>query len=335
MPARLLKVRATDPEPDIIAEAAAILRAGGLVAFPTETVYGLGGHALDPAAVARIFAAKGRPSSNPLIVHVSDADAAHALTAAWPDLAAAAAAAFWPGPLTLVLPRRAIVPDAVTAGLDTVAVRVPSHPVARAILAAAGVPVAAPSANRFTRLSPTTAEHVARGLAERVDLIIDGGATPLGIESTVLDVSGDPPVLLRPGVIGLAELESALGAVRVRTDSVPDGQAAPAPGMLGRHYSPAARLRIYGDPAEAARRTAAAQAEGLRVGAVGHRNVIDAADHPIVLPAEPGAYARLLYAALHSLDDAGCDLILVEAVPEDGAWAAVADRLHRADAGQH
>src|SRR5437660_12869477 len=178
-------------EPAAIAEAAAVLRRGGLVAFPTETVYGLGGNALDPAAVARIFAAKGRPATNPVIVHVADAAGVPLVAAAWPDPAARLAARFWPGPLTLVLPRRPEVPDVVTAAGPTVAVRVPAHPVARALLRAAGVPVAAPSANRSSELSPTTAEHVLRGLGGRIDLILDAGPCPGGIESTVLDLTSD------------------------------------------------------------------------------------------------------------------------------------------------
>lgn len=331
MPANVMKVEATAPDPAVMAQAAAILRAGGLVAFPTETVYGLGAHALDEAAVARIFAAKGRPQYNPLIVHVPDAASARHLVADWPETADRAAAAFWPGPLTLVLPKRPHVPAGVTAGLDTVAVRVPSHPVALALLRAADLPVAAPSANRFTRVSPTTAEHVARGLGDSVDLIIDGGATPLGIESTVLDLSGPQPALLRLGVIGADELEHILGRVAVRTGSIPPGEAAaPAPGMLDRHYAPVAELRVFRDDADGGAMAEAARREGRRVGALVRHAFHAPADLVLTLPDDPAGYARLLYAALHSLDDAGYDLILVEAVPDDGVWRAVADRLRRA-----
>ncbi|MGH7647660.1 MAG: L-threonylcarbamoyladenylate synthase, partial [Gemmatimonadaceae bacterium] len=187
---RYLTVDPEQPDADIVRRAGDVLRGGGLVAFPTETVYGLGANALDASAVARIFSAKGRPTYDPLIVHVMNVSGARAVAREWPDTAERLAAVFWPGPLTVVVPKQPFVPDIVTAGLDTVAVRVPSHPVARAILEAAAVPIAAPSANRFTEVSPTRAEHVARTLGDRVDLIIDGGPTTVGIESTVVDVSG-------------------------------------------------------------------------------------------------------------------------------------------------
>src|SRR5690348_13744143 len=198
---------------EAIAEAARILRAGGLVAFPTETVYGLGANALDASAVARIFAAKGRPANNPLIIHIADASDVRKVVADWPESAGRLAERFWPGPLTLVLPRCDAVPDAVTAGGPTVAVRVPAHPVAQALVRAAGVPIAAPSANRSMELSPTRAEHVLRGLDGRIDVLLDGGPTAGGIESTVLDLTATPPRLLRPGLIGVAELEAVLGRV--------------------------------------------------------------------------------------------------------------------------
>src|SRR5438128_2586209 len=201
------------PEPAAIARAAAILRQGRLVAFPTETVYGLGANALDAAAVARVFEVKGRPPTNPLIVHVAGADQIAQVAADWPDVAARLAERFWPGPLTLVLPKRRELPDIVTAGGPTVAVRVPAHPVAQALLKEAGVPVAAPSANRSTGLSPTTAAHVLRGLADRIDLILDGGPTSGGIESTVLDVTTSPPRLLRPGLVTPAAIEAIVGPI--------------------------------------------------------------------------------------------------------------------------
>jgi L-threonylcarbamoyladenylate synthase len=334
--ARVLHVEPTAPDAGVIAEAAAVLRDGGLVAFPTETVYGLGAHALDPAAVARIFEAKGRPSYNPLIVHVPDADAARAVVAAWPDIAARAAAEFWPGPLTLVLPRADGVPDAVTAGLDTVGVRVPAHPVALALLRAAAVPVAAPSANRFTRVSPTTAGHVAAGLGHRADLILDGGATPVGIESSVLDLSRATPVLLRPGAVGIHELVAVLGAITVAASA--GGAAAgeeartarPAPGMLDRHYAPAGELRLYTDPAAAAAAAIRARTGGRRVGAVVMGELGAPLDEVVALPAEARGYARLFYAALHALEAAECDLILVQAAPAGSEWDAVRDRQRRA-----
>jgi L-threonylcarbamoyladenylate synthase len=345
--ARLVRIDPTAPDASVIGEAAEILRSGGLVAFPTETVYGLGAHALDDYAVQRIFAAKGRPSYNPLIVHVPDVAAAQRLTSAWPELAKHAAAAFWPGPLTLVLPKVAAVPDSVTAGLPTVAVRVPSHPVALALLHRAAVPVAAPSANRFTRVSPTTAAHVARGLGDHVDLILDGGATPFGIESTVLDVTGAEPVLLRHGAISLDELGAALGRIATRVPPAPHHTASPAaddstiarpaPGMLDRHYSPAADLVVFSTAAEATAAIASIRArmEGAKVGALLINPLGGVAlDEVVPLPGDAAGYARLFYAALHTLDELGCRLILVEQVPGGAAWDTLRDRLRRASAGR-
>lgn len=338
MSANTIRVDPTAPDPAAMARAADIIRAGGIVAFPTETVYGLGADALNPAAVQRIFDAKGRPSFNPLIVHVPDAAAARAVVADWPEAADRAADAFWPGPLTLVLPKRPEVPDSVTAGLPTVAVRVPAHPVALALLGAAGVPVAAPSANRFTRISPTTAGHVARGLGDAVDLILDGGATPYGIESTVIDLTTDPARILRPGVIGIHELEPVLGRV-VETPvaserTAPESEAPrPAPGMVARHYSPDAELVVYADPETARAAGARAREAGGRIGAVVIRRAPPDADEIVALPSDSRGYARLFYAALHTLDEAGCGLVLVEQVPDSPAWAGVRDRLERAAAG--
>ncbi len=314
-----------------IAEAAAVLRRGGLVAFPTETVYGLGAAALDADAVARIFAAKGRPAHNPLIVHLAAADELPRVARSVPPLAARLAAAFWPGPLTLVLPRRPEVPDAVTAGLDTVAVRVPAHPVARALLAAAGVPVAAPSANPYQRVSPTTAAHVVALLGDRVDLVLDGGPATVGIESTVVDVTGAVPVLLRPGGVGAAAIEAVVGPLR-RAAAVAEGTARPSPGLSRRHYAPRAALVPF-TPAERSvvwRRIADAVAAGERIGLIAFDVAGAAAAPALRMPADAAGYARGLYAALHALDDAGCARAFVERPPADPAWEAVADRLHRA-----
>ncbi|HEY0970121.1 MAG TPA: L-threonylcarbamoyladenylate synthase, partial [Gemmatimonadales bacterium] len=206
-----IRVDPVSPGPQVLAHAASVLRRGGLVAFPTETVYGLGANALDSDAVARIYAAKGRPSFNPLIVHVADATAARTLATAWPEAAERLAAAFWPGPLTMVLPKQPRVTDLVTAGLPSVALRVPAHPVALALLRAAGIPIAAPSANRYTELSPTSAAHVERGLGDRVELILDAGPTRVGIESTVVDLTGERPVMLRPGIISADALAAVVG----------------------------------------------------------------------------------------------------------------------------
>lgn len=319
------------PDAGAIGEAAETLRRGGLVAFPTETVYGLGANALDEAAVERIFAAKGRPAYNPLIAHLPDLEAARRLSAEWPEAAERLGRAFWPGPLTLVVPKRPDVPDAATAGLPTVALRVPAHPVAHALLVAAGIPLAAPSANRFTEVSPTTARHVEKGLGGRVDLILDGGPTGVGIESTVLDVSGERPVLLRPGSLPLAALEAVAGPI-LPPDAIGGEAARPSPGMLDRHYSPRAELRLV--PPERREEMApaahAAAARGKRVGALLLRPTPEPVGLALLMPGEPDAYARRLYAALHEMDDAGCDLILVDAVPEEAEWAGIRDRLRRA-----
>jgi L-threonylcarbamoyladenylate synthase len=314
------------PEPDLIADAAACLRRGGLVAFPTETVYGLGVAALDAAAVRRLFAAKGRPADDPLIVHVASLDALAALVAARPPAVDALAARFWPGPLTLVLRRSPLVPDEVTAGLDTVAVRVPAHPVARALLAAAGIPVAAPSANLFSRPSPTQASHVLEDLDGRIDLVLDGGRTQVGVESTVLDLSGDVPEVLRPGAVTLEMLRPLLPDVRMRVAAVAHGPQR-SPGLLTKHYSPRAPLTLYEGPGERVlariRQDAdRAEAAGRRVG--------------LLLPDDDAAVtAARLYAALREFDAAGVEEILAGLpAATDGLSQAVADRLRRAAAGR-
>ncbi len=330
-PCHLVTVDPAAPQPDAIARAAAELRAGGLVAFPTETVYGLGANALDAAAVARVFAAKGRPPTNPLIVHVPDAEGVTRVAAAWPEIAARLAARFWPGPLTLVLPKRAEVPDAVTAGGPTVAVRVPAHAVALALLRTADVPVAAPSANPSTGLSPTRAEHVLRGLGERVDLILDAGPTAGGIESTVLDLTRTPPRLLRPGLVGPAELEAVVGPLaRGAAPAPPADIPAASPGMLPRHYAP--RTPLFCDEATARERVEALSRAGRRVGWIPFTSPVDLGLAGVVgvrLPADPAGYAARLYEALHELDDAGLDAIVVEMPPAGDEWLAIRDRLRR------
>jgi L-threonylcarbamoyladenylate synthase len=328
----VLPVNPTEPEADVIARAAAVLRGGGLVAFPTETVYGLGANALEPAAVARIFAAKGRPATNPLIVHVAQPADALRVAATWPDAAARLAERFWPGPLTLVLPRRDEVPDAVTAGGPTVAVRLPAHPVARALIRAAGVPVAAPSANRSAQLSPTRAEHVLTGLDGRIDLLLDGGPTAGGLESTVLDVTAAPPRLLRPGLVTPAEVEAVLGGIaRSAPPGAPTGEPLPSPGMQRRHYAPRAVLEcVEGDGQERAEELARA---GVSVGWLAWGEVPGAADagvRVVAMPRDPKAYARSLYAVLHSLDACGVGRIVVASPPDTEEWLAVRDRLRRA-----
>ena len=320
-----LLVDPADPDAGAIRRAAGTLRRGGLVAFPTETVYGLGANALDPEAVGRIFAAKGRPSYNPLIVHVADAAAARALAAEWDGAAERLAGRFWPGPLTLVVPRRAEVPAAVTAGLPSVALRVPAHPVAHALLREAGIPVAAPSANRSTEVSPTTAAHVERSLGGRVDLILDGGPTPVGIESTVVSLAGPVPTLLRPGSVSIEELRDAVGEVALPSSGPGGAAARPSPGMLDRHYAPRAEVRLF-------------DAAGFpRVDEEGGGSavlVLRAATHPpgdvVRMPADAREYAARLYATLHRLDDEGYRRIWVERVPDGPEWDGVRDRLRRA-----
>jgi L-threonylcarbamoyladenylate synthase len=329
---KLFRVDPERPEKEAIAVAAETIRAGGLVAFPTETVYGLGCNALDPVAIQRIFAAKGRPSHNPLIVHCADVAGARELASIWSDEAELLASTFWPGPLTLVVPKRTQVPDSVTAGLATVGLRVPNHPVALALLREASVPIAAPSANPSTELSPTRAEHVLKGLTGKVDIVLDAGPTTVGIESTVLLVSEDSPVLLRRGSIGAEELATVLlRPIRLPEELVGDTPR-PSPGMIGRHYAPRGTLRLIGGGIGSMRRAVEeAGRSGSRVGVLLRSPAeIASADLVIRLPSDPKAYAVALYSALHDADDRGCDVILVEDVPLEPEWAAVRDRLVRA-----
>lgn len=328
---RLLSVDPKSPDPLVIAEAGACIRDGGLVAFPTETVYGLGANALDASAVARIFAAKGRPATNPLIVHVAGPDGVADLTLDPPVCVWRLASRFWPGALTLVMARSCAVPDPVTAGGATVGVRCPRHPVALALIRAAGVPIAAPSANPSQRLSPTTADHVVRWLGHSVDLIVDGGPAPGGIESTVLDVTVEPARVLRPGPVTLDDLSAELGEVSVGWRGSEAGIAR-SPGAMRRHYAPAARLEVL-DASAILSRMAELGAAGLRVARVTCGPVGDASPaETVALPADASGYAARLFAALHSLEAAGYDAILVDAPPTGGEWDAVHDRLERASA---
>ena len=285
----------------LIKQAADLLRAGRLVAFPTETVYGLGANALDAAAVQRIFEAKGRPLSSPLIVHVDGIAMARELAAEWPAAAEALARKFWPGPLTIVVPKKPVVPDIVTGGLPSVGLRMPAHFLALELLRAAGIPLAAPSANRFTQLSPTTAEHVRAGLGASVDMVLDGGACSVGIESTVISLAGARPRILRAGMISQPEIEAVTGPVEV-------GGGAESPGQHPKHYSPRTRIVIGDSPLEG---------RGFR---------LDGS----TMPADAASYAEKLYRVLHELDAAGYDWIAVAPVPEGPEWAGVRDRLERA-----
>jgi L-threonylcarbamoyladenylate synthase len=333
---RLQPVDPASPDPQIMADAAARLRVGELVAFPTETVYGLGANALDPDAVARIFAAKGRPSYNPVIVHVPHTEAARRVVTHWPDSAARLAAAFWPGPLTLVLPKTADIPDAVSAGLPLIGVRVPAHPIALALLRAARVPVAAPSANKSNQLSPTIAEHVMRGMADIDGIVLDGGSCAVGIESTVVDLSGEHPVLLRPGGLSVAALESVLGSKVHRLAYVPSAdEPRRSPGALDRHYAPRALVRMVpsGDAVALATTIDSLRSDGAVIGVLAYSNFDLPFREDVVvrmLPSRAEPYASVLFAALHELDNVGVVAIVVEAVPELAIWDAVRDRLKRA-----
>ena len=300
-----------------IKQAAELIRQGRLVAFPTETVYGLGANALDPNAVERIYRAKGRPPTSPLIVHVASADEAQELVSSWPPKAETLADRYWPGPLTLVLPKKPVVPDIVTAGLPTVGVRVPAHPVALDLLREAGVPIAAPSANPFTSLSPTEVDHVARSLGEKVDFVLDGGATDVGIESTVLSLAGPRPELLRPGMIEREAIEELIGPVE---DAGRIEEAHPSPGLHRTHYSPKTPLILV----EKGMLPSTGKGAYLWI-----RSPAEAA-HAVEMPSRPKAYAARLYGVLHELDREDWDWIAVETPPAGDRWAGITDRLRRA-----
>lgn len=289
-----------------VKRAAELLRAGRLVAFPTETVYGLGANALDENAVRRIFEAKGRPFSSPLIVHVTSIHMARELALEWPGQAELLARRFWPGPLTIIVPKRPHVPDLVTAGLPSVGLRIPAHPLAQALLDAAQIPIAAPSANRFTELSPTTAEHVREGLGSCVDMILDGGSCAVGIESTVLSLTGAVPRILRPGMISQTQIEEVIGTIKTGTTEA--GAGAESPGQHPRHYSPHTPVVLGDSPAEG---------RGVRLdfGA---------------MPRDAASYAEQLYRRLHDLDREGLDWISIELPPDTPEWAGIRDRLTRA-----
>ncbi|HEY0838852.1 MAG TPA: L-threonylcarbamoyladenylate synthase [Vulgatibacter sp.] len=327
METEILEVVAGPMGQRAIARAAALLQAGRLVAFPTETVYGLGALALEAAAVSRIFVAKGRPATNPLIVHVPDRARAREVVASWDDRADALADAFWPGPLTLILPKDERVPAAVTAGLDAVAVRVPSHPIARALLEEVGAPVAAPSANRYTRISPTTARHVEKSLGGRIEAILDGGATPIGIESTVVDLCGEVPLLLRPGAVSIDELREVVGEVEFHAATAAEGEARPSPGLARRHYAPAGQVELVHSGELAAKLE-----DGGATGVIARQRRPEVAEVRawLQLPDDAKGFARQLYAALHALEDAGATRILIEEAPAGADWDGVRDRLSRA-----
>ncbi|OZA30262.1 MAG: threonylcarbamoyl-AMP synthase [Hydrogenophilales bacterium 17-61-9] len=321
-------LRLAGDEPADIARAADILRAGGLVAFPTETVYGLGADAVTDTAVAKIFVAKGRPADHPLIVHIASADELPQWARDIPPVAWKLAAQFWPGPLTLILKRVSSVAEAASGGLDTIGLRVPGHPVALALLKAFGSGVAAPSANRFGRISPTCVDHVLAELEGRIEAVIDGGPCAVGLESTILDLSSPLPRILRPGAVTRPMLEAILG----KLDDTPAGEAPRAPGSLEMHYAPATPLRLAPPQAleaEAARLAAA----GAVVVLARHAPQSNVSCRWMRLPAEAAAYGHDLYTRLREADALGSACILIETPPDGAEWMAANDRLQRAAAG--
>jgi L-threonylcarbamoyladenylate synthase len=324
-----------------VARAAELLRAGQLVALPTETVYGLAANAWNADAVRRIFDVKGRPPQNPIIVHVASLELARRCVSDWPPLAARLAGAFWPGPLTLVLPRSPEIPDVVAAGGRTVGVRWPDHPFIQAVIRACGFPLAAPSANRSNHISPTTAEHVRRDLGGRIPLIVDGGPSQVGIESTVLDLACSPPRLLRPGMIHTESLLAAMGGSALQT-SAPDwsdsaGAFLRSPGLLPKHYSPKARLVLlkWRNDNDLAAQISKYPVQRDRIHVIAHHAIALRQNfgRVAVIPRDAEAFARAIYSELHQCDEAGAELIVVEAPPTGEEWRAIADRLTRAAGG--
>ena len=317
---------------EAVRRAVNVLRAGDLAAVPTETVYGLSANALDARSVAKIYKAKGRPQHNPIIVHVAGLDMARRCVSEWPELAGRLAAAFWPGPLTLVLPRSSEIPDAVTAGGETVGIRWPSHPFIQEVIRECGFPLAAPSANLSNEVSPTNARHVFKSLGTKIPLIVDGGQSQVGLESTVLDVTVSPPRLLRPGMIHEESLLAVTGELAVGTGV----GVLKSPGLLKKHYSPRARLVVWSwkNEPELNRRIVEAGFQFSRTHVVAHTCIpmSPALGRVSVIPHDAEAFARAIYAELHHCDEAGAELIVVEATPDGPEWRAIADRLQRASA---
>jgi L-threonylcarbamoyladenylate synthase len=315
-----------------VLRAAKLLMAGGVVALPTETVYGLAANALDAKAVAKIFKIKGRPAHNPIIAHIADLSMARRCVADWPEVAEQLAKSFWPGPLTLVLPRTKGIPDILTAGGTTIGIRWPSHPFMQSVIRKCGFPLAAPSANLSNRVSPTNVTHVQKQLDGKIPLIVDGGQCQVGIESTVLDVSESPPRLLRPGMIHRETLVAVIGELG-------GGQhhgmgTLKSPGLLQKHYSPRARLvvRSWNNDSELRTRIQDTGFPLLKTHIIAHTHIPSAEGlgGVSVIPHDAEAFARALYAQLHECDETGAELILVEALPETDEWRAVTDRLNRA-----
>jgi L-threonylcarbamoyladenylate synthase len=315
-----------------VGRATHLLRAGNIVALPTETVYGLAANAFDDSAVSRIFEIKGRPAHNPIIVHVVGFDMAQRCVSLWPPIAEKLARAFWPGPLTLVLPRSKEIPDLVTAGGPTVGVRWPSHPFIQAVIRECGFPLAAPSANFSNELSPTNASHVHKSLGNKIPLIVDGGQSQVGIESTVLDLTATPPRLLRPGMIHEQALLAVTGKLSVGFGD--SEEILKSPGQMQKHYSPRAKLVVlsWANDEDLKAQSSKFKVQGSRVHVIAHTHIPSGHGFARVsiIPHDAEAFARALYAELHQCDEAGADVIIVEAVPETDEWRAITDRLKRA-----
>ncbi len=333
--AEILSTHTPDLFAAAVTQAADALRRGEVVALPTETVYGLAANALDENAVRKIFEAKGRPAHNPIIVHVSDLAMAKRCAARWPVWAEKLSAAFWPGPLTVVVERASEIPALVTAGGRTVGVRWPSHPLMQAVIRACGFPLAAPSANRSNEISPTNAAHVAASLGDRISLIVDGGQSQVGIESTVIDLTTTPPRVLRPGMIHEESLVAVIGECASHRGDTAEG-ALRSPGQLRKHYAPKARLMIlaWSDEAEFKSQLARRNIAPEKVSVIAHTHIPLTAQvgRVCVIPHDAEAFARAIYSELHACDEAGAELIIVEAVPPGAEWRAIADRLQRAAA---
>jgi L-threonylcarbamoyladenylate synthase len=318
-----------------VKRAAALLRAGEVVALPTETVYGLAANAFDEEAVAKIFQIKGRPANNPIIVHVAGNEMAKRCVNYWPELADKLSKSFWPGPLTLVLPRTKEIPGNVTAGGATVGIRWPSHPFIQAVIRECGFPLAAPSANLSNQVSPTNAEHVRAQLAEKISLIVDGGQSQVGIESTVLDLSVSPPQILRPGMIHAESLATVIGNIQHPTSNIQHSKLK-SPGLLEKHYSPKAKLLVlnWQDDAELNSQLVTRHLSPVTCFVIAHTKIPAGENFAdvSVMPHDAEAFARALYAELHRCDAAGAALIVVETPPDLPEWSGIADRLRRASA---
>ena len=319
-----------------VKRAAELLRAGEVVALPTETVYGLAANAFDEKAVAKIFQIKGRPANNPIIVHVAGNEMAKLCAENFPPLAGKLSKSFWPGPLTLVLPRAEKIPDNVTAGGETVGIRWPGHPFIQAVIRECGFPLAAPSANLSNRVSPTNAEHVRAQLAGKISLIVDGGQSQVGIESTVLDLTVSPPKILRPGMIHAESLAAVCGEVASDKWRVTSNEKLRSPGLLEKHYSPKAKLLVlnWQDDAELKSQLVTCHSSLVTRFIVAHTKIPSGENFAdvSVMPHDAEAFARALYAELHRCDAAGARLIIVEAPPDLPEWSGIADRLRRAAA---